>query len=295
MDSKDIKALVMAKKIAGGSGGGTYQEKAITPDFSGADSVVVRSDSGYDALSSVTINKHENLVAGNIKNGVTINGVSGSFAGESVKATLVGSIEGTLATALNNQSIQITEAGTYLLLMLATSYNAINPSSTNFVLVSGITPLRGNRTQWAEAIVYSFGSEDVPINIQAARFPGGQLPAVMMVFKLDLPFTPSATVYAASDGSSDSFLYNTLPTNPNIEALAVFCAATANTSSATLISNMSYNRDAQNKNLSSATILEGRTAQNHGYYSVRIGKLGDLANISYKAANNLPMGLFIFS
>lgn len=57
-----------------------YQAKSLEPDFSNGD-VVVSPDSGYDALSSVTIEKDTDLVASNIKQGVTINGILGTYSG----------------------------------------------------------------------------------------------------------------------------------------------------------------------------------------------------------------------
>lgn len=55
---------------------GEYQEKTVTPS---ASSQTVVADSGYDALSKVIVNGDTNLLAGNIKSGVSIFGVSGSL------------------------------------------------------------------------------------------------------------------------------------------------------------------------------------------------------------------------
>jgi len=59
--------------------GGTYQSKTVTPNASGQ---TVSPDMGYDALSSVVINGDADLTVGNVKTGVTIFGVTGTYAGE---------------------------------------------------------------------------------------------------------------------------------------------------------------------------------------------------------------------
>lgn len=57
-------------------GGSNYQQKTVTPS---ANQQVVSADSGYDALSQVTVNGSSNLVAGNIKKDVEIFGVTGTL------------------------------------------------------------------------------------------------------------------------------------------------------------------------------------------------------------------------
>ena len=68
------------------SGGGNYQEKTITPTIS-QQNVLPDTELGYDALSKVVVNAvtssiDSDIQAGNIKHGVDILGVVGTYTGD---------------------------------------------------------------------------------------------------------------------------------------------------------------------------------------------------------------------
>lgn len=67
-----------------GGGKPELQAKTVTPSTS---NVVVTPDSGYDGLSQVTVNGDPELVAGNIKEGVNIFGIEGTYGVSSYRIT----------------------------------------------------------------------------------------------------------------------------------------------------------------------------------------------------------------
>lgn len=67
-----------SSEIASISGGGALQSKTVTPQKT---TVTVTPDSGYYGLSSVTVNGDSSLLADNIKSGVSIFGVLGTYSG----------------------------------------------------------------------------------------------------------------------------------------------------------------------------------------------------------------------
>ncbi len=70
------------------------QEKTVTPSTSQQS---VTPDSGYDGLSKVTVEGDSNLVAENIKSGVSIFGVNGSYEGSGGSGGGVETISGTFS------------------------------------------------------------------------------------------------------------------------------------------------------------------------------------------------------
>lgn len=57
---------------------GNFQNKTVTPS---ASQQIIKADSNYLALEQVTVNGDINLLPENIKNGVTIFGVTGTYVG----------------------------------------------------------------------------------------------------------------------------------------------------------------------------------------------------------------------
>lgn len=140
--------------IQTGGGGGTYQAKTATPSTS---QQVIRPDTGYDALSQVTIGAvtsaiDPNIVAGNIKQGVTILGVTGSLSGGGATLTptagdypVVG--DGSLGGGGSNLtstgvSVTIPVTGTYRFKWCAFRRN----NSTSYSWSSRLYRTRNNQT-----------------------------------------------------------------------------------------------------------------------------------------------------
>ena len=140
--------------IQQGGGGGTYQAKTATPSTS---QQVITADAGYDALSQVTVSAvtasiDADIVAGNIKSGVNILGVTGSYTGSGSTLTptagdypVVGNGGlGGGGSALTSTGISVTipVTGTYRLKWCAFRRN----NSTSYTWSSQLYRKRGNTT-----------------------------------------------------------------------------------------------------------------------------------------------------
>lgn len=81
------------------------QSKTVTP---GKDAKVILPDSGYSALSNVSLNGDDDLVAGNIKSGVSIFGVTGTYSGGSASVTDISMWNGSSDRISGNRTISST-------------------------------------------------------------------------------------------------------------------------------------------------------------------------------------------
>nr|DAM92046.1 MAG TPA: hypothetical protein [Caudoviricetes sp.] len=70
----------MSVEVMGGGGSANLQSKSILPPSL---PYTANPDSGYDGFSALTVQKPSALIASNIKSGVSIFGVSGTYEGDS--------------------------------------------------------------------------------------------------------------------------------------------------------------------------------------------------------------------
>jgi len=76
-----IKVEDMATKISSIKSSYSLESKTVTP---ARNKQIIEAGSGYDGLSEVVVAGDDDLIASNIKSGVTIFGVTGTYAGSSV-------------------------------------------------------------------------------------------------------------------------------------------------------------------------------------------------------------------
>ena len=86
--------------LYGMKGGGTpavLEEKTVALDMASGDQEVTPS-TGYTGLSKAVVTRPATFLAENIKNGVTIGGVQGTFVGTAIANNLDDLVDGTLAS-----------------------------------------------------------------------------------------------------------------------------------------------------------------------------------------------------
>nr|DAG64107.1 MAG TPA: tail protein [Caudoviricetes sp.] len=137
----NIKSGVSIFGVSGSYTGSTssspkLQTKTVTPS---ASTQTVKPDSGYDGLSQVTVNGNSNLVAGNIKSGVSIFGVTGTYTGSGSSTSGSNNVEAYLVTSTSPTVNFKTTSGTIKIWGYGTmsSSSGWGGSSTSLIAFDG--------------------------------------------------------------------------------------------------------------------------------------------------------------
>lgn len=137
----NIKSGVSIFGVSGSYTGSTasspkLQTKTVTPS---ASTQTVKPDSGYDGLSQVTVNGNSNLVAGNIKSGVSIFGVTGTYTGSGGSTSGNNNVEAYLVTSTSPTVTFKTTSGTIKIWGYGTmsSSGTWGSSSTSLIAFDG--------------------------------------------------------------------------------------------------------------------------------------------------------------
>ena len=168
----------------------TLQSKTIAADFS-AGSMNIQPDSGYNYLTSVTVSKPSSLVASNIKEGISVAGITGTY-----KGTFAGT-----ATITNTSKVDV--SGKQYAQVVDNNLTAANIKEGVSILgVTGSMTSGGQRYQFNKVTKTSRTTTYGDKYTQVAATKNGNIYATMEVIREDGSSFSDITVTTTSEGEN---------------------------------------------------------------------------------------------
>lgn len=197
LKAANIKSGVSVFGVAGtytGTGSGTttptLQSKTVTP---AASAQTVTPDSGYDGLSQVTVSGDSDLTAANIKSGVNIFGVTGTYSGTSSTPALQSK---TVTPTKSAQSV--TPDSGYDGLSKVT----VNAIPASYVQPSGTRSITANGTY--DVTSYASAEVAVPTSGSGVRTASGALTGAGEAFTIETGLTSISAILIYNTGTLSS-------------------------------------------------------------------------------------------
>ena len=168
----------------------TLQSKTVAADFS-AGSMNIAPDSGYNYLSNVTVSKPSSLVASNIKEGISVAGITGTY-----KGTFAGT-----ATITNTSKVDV--SGKQYAQVVDNNLTADNIKEGVSILgVTGNMTIGGQRYQFNKVTKTSRTTTYGDKYTQIAATKNGNIYATMEVIREDGSSFSDITVTTTSEGEN---------------------------------------------------------------------------------------------
>ena len=168
----------------------TLQSKTIAADFS-AGSMNIQPDSGYNYLTSVTVSKPSTLVASNIKEGISVAGITGTY-----KGTFAG-------TATITDTSKVDVSGKQYAQVVDNNLTADNIKEGVSILgVTGNMTIGGQRYQFNKVTKTSRTTTYGDKYTQIAATKNGNIYATMEVIREDGSSFSDITVTTTSEGEN---------------------------------------------------------------------------------------------